>query len=271
MPAGRLAEVFWTARYDYQPRAILKRHRHDYFQLIYIVSGEGEFQLGSTVHPIIPGVLFLIKPRKFHGLRASSLVKTLDLKFEVRDARLHRQLMEAREVMTESMNGIAHLFDQIRYEGEMKAALHRQVCDALLVQILAYVIRSGATSMSAAAVEPEVGGSEQVRRLLSFIRGHYAQKLTLTDMSTAIGRSDRLVRDLMHRTVGMSPMRYSLKEITEMSGFRTLHHFTRVFHLVTSETPAAWRRKNRQGICMVVYIDPNFSNVLLTVDEGQPK
>jgi len=88
--------------------------------------------------------------------------------------------------------------------------------------------------------------------------------ITLTDMSS-------LFATLMHRTVGMSPMRYSLKEITEMSGFRTLHHFTRVFHLVTSETPAAWRRKNRQGICRDVYIDANFSNVILPVDEGQPK
>jgi len=282
---SRPAEVLWTARYDYQPHSKLKRHRHEYFQLIHCISGEGSFQLGTAKLPLTPGVLFLIKPRKFHGLTATTQVKTLDLKFEVRDANLRQALVESNEVIHPPAGAVAHLFDQIRHEGEVKALLHRQVCDALLVQILAHVIRLATPAPIATNPEPDnqLPQNDRAGQLIQFIRGHFAEKLTLQDIAQAVGRSDRLVRELTQRAAGVPPMRYlmqyriekakefilysdySLKEITELSGFRTVHHFTRVFHQVTHETPGAWRRKNRQGICKDVCIDPNFSNVILTV------
>jgi AraC-like DNA-binding protein len=162
------------------------------------------------------------------------------------------------------------------------------VCDALLVQILAYVLRLGAPKVPNESrgdnkgMETALPDHDRAGQLVNFIRMHFAEKLTLQDIAQAVGRSDRLVRDLMQRTVGMPPMRYltqyrvekakefilysdySLKEITELSGFRTVHHFTRVFDQVAHETPGAWRRKNREGICKDVCIDPSFSNVILT-------
>jgi quercetin dioxygenase-like cupin family protein len=95
---------------------ITKRHRHDYFQLIHCISGEGSFQLGGARLPLAPGVLFLIKPRKFHGLSASTSVKTLDLKFEVRDPGLRQKLADSSEIIQSPTGAIAHLFDQIRHD-----------------------------------------------------------------------------------------------------------------------------------------------------------
>ena len=94
--SNRPAEVLWTARYDYQANSKLRRHRHDYFQLIHCIGGEGSFQLGASKFSLTPGALFLIKPRKYHGLTAATLVKTLDLKFEVRDANLRQRVNDTR-------------------------------------------------------------------------------------------------------------------------------------------------------------------------------
>src|SRR5690348_12523548 len=79
-------EVLWTARYDYKKNWRLVPHAHDYFQMIYFLSGAGSLFLGHREYRVRPGDLFLIKPHTKHGLAPYSLLKTLDLKFRVLDA-----------------------------------------------------------------------------------------------------------------------------------------------------------------------------------------
>ncbi|HLQ51011.1 MAG TPA: helix-turn-helix domain-containing protein, partial [Terriglobales bacterium] len=102
-------------------------------------------------------------------------------------------------------------------------------------------------------------------------------------IANSLGLSNRSVHRHFKETMGMPPMRYllqyrvekakdlirysdyALKEIAELTGFKTIHHFTRVFSEIAGVPPAAWRRKYCQGICKDVCIDPHFSNVVMTV------
>src|SRR5258706_3054737 len=136
-----IAEVLWTAGYDYQPDWKLARHSHAHFQMIYCLGGTGQFSLQDQECPLDLGSLFLIKPRRTHGLIPSSLVKTLDLKFLVRDRGLRRSLMLAPDVITEPDSGIAVLFEHIRTEGERKDPLYRELCSVYLLQILIRYLR----------------------------------------------------------------------------------------------------------------------------------
>jgi hypothetical protein len=61
----------------------------------------------------------------------------------------------------------------------------------------------------------------------------------------------------------------ALKEVAELAGFKSIHHFTRVFRDIVGETPGAWRQKYRVGICKDVCIDPGFSNAIWTVQESR--
>ena len=58
---------------------------------------------------------------------------------------------------------------------------------------------------------------------------------------------------------------YALKDVAGLVGFKTIHHFTRVFHEIAGTTPGAWRRKYQAGICKDVVIDPHFSNTNRTI------
>src|SRR5437870_9412540 len=111
-------EVLWTARYDYQPSWKLEPHEHDYFQIIYFLSGNGSFLLDGREQPIAHGDLFLLKPQQLHGLTVASVIKTLDLKFVVKDAHLQRTLLRAVSYFPDCDPAITHLFERIRQEGE---------------------------------------------------------------------------------------------------------------------------------------------------------
>ena len=281
-------EVLWTARYDYQPHWKLQRHKHDYFQMIYFLHGSGRFYLNGHVYKVCEPVLFLIKPNHYHGLDVSEQVKTLDIKFQVNEKSLKHRLLKSPEYLLADDSEIAHLFERIRREGEQKQSLFRELCGSYLLRILVFFLRR-----SARPVEAEASATEQkkdvvitdavCRRVLGLIETHRGEELDLQKIAAELGLSNRSVHRHFKDAMGMPPMRYllqyrvekakdlirysdyALKEIAELTGFKTIHHFTRVFHEITGVPPAAWRRKYCEGICKDVCIAPDFANVILTL------
>jgi AraC-like DNA-binding protein len=281
-------EVFWTARYDYKPHWTLVHHEHEFFQMIYFLSGSGQFFLEGREYPIEAGTLFLLKPHRQHGLAPASHVKTLDLKFQVTDRTLLQDLLDAADMLAEKDGSVATLFGRIREEGERMGYLYRESCNLLLLQLLIHYLRQDrrcVESEGADLAPEEVSCDDIVRRTVEFIKDHYAEDLDLPRIAVAAQRSDRHIRQHFEDCLKVSPMRYllqyrvkkakeliqasdyALKEIAELVGFKTIHHFTRVFHEMTGESPAAWRRRFQEGICKDVCIHPHYYNVNWTMPD----
>ncbi len=160
------------------------------------------------------------------------------------------------------------------------------MCGLHVTEILIHFLRLERQQPGTASAE-EIGEDTPAdvitQQAVSFIRDHYAEELDLRSMAKAIGKSDRYIRSHFDEFLGVSPMRYllhyrirkskelirhsdhELKEVAELVGFKTVHHFARAFHKICGETPASWRRKYRSGICKDVCIHPNFANKIWTI------
>jgi AraC-like DNA-binding protein len=282
-------EVLWTARYDYQPHWRLAPHKHDYFQMICFVSGSGCISLAQQEYRITPGSLLLVKPQRLHALSPSSLVKTLDIKFLVKDRWLRKTLLSASDLLDETEPGVADLFERIRQEGERKGHLYRELCNLFLTELLLLYLRSdNLVEVSPNdPVEHALSSDRIVQQAAQFIRDHHAEDCNLPEIARVVGRSDRHVRQHFKDALGISPRRYllqyriqkaqqlieysndSFKEIAAKVGFKTIHHFARAFHQACGETPGGWRRKYQAGICKDVNIDPRFVNTNWTVHTSE--
>ncbi len=112
------------------------------------------------------------------------------------------------------------------------------------------------------------------RRLMDallYIEFHYMDNLSLADICNASGVNHTTLTDLAKQELGVTIIEYltdykimvskkqltftdvPIKEIAYRTGFKRVHHFSRVFKEVTGETPAAYRkesienRKNQEG------------------------
>jgi AraC-like DNA-binding protein len=282
-----LAEVLWTARYDYQPDWKLARHKHEHYQMIYIVSGVANVSLAQQNHRIETGSLVLIKPRRVHGLDPVSAVKTLDVKFIVKDRWLQNLLRDCPEIVLNSEAGAADLFERIRKEGERKGSYYRELCSTFLVELLLVYLRTAGVDrrneVNETPIAAPAAGDSIVQQATSYIREHHAEDFSLLEVAKAVGHSDRHVRQHFKDGLGISPRRYlleyriqkaqqlieqsshALKEVASIVGFKTVHHFTRAFHDVCGQTPGEWRKKYQAGICKDVIIDPAFVNTNWTI------
>lgn len=294
MPTA-IVEVLWTARYDYEPGWTLSPHQHAFFQIIYCLGGRGTVMLGPDAHALQPRTLFLIGPAQPHGLVAASGVKTLDIKFRVRDARMRRQLLRLPAVWRRADEALAHLLERIRHEGEHRQPFFRELCATSLVEILIALIRRqeqvrgtirdrATREQQGPADLPEGALTDAVaRRAVEYLHQHYARPLTLRELARVLGVSERHLRARVADALGQTPLRYlaqyridrakaliahrefALKDVAARTGFKSIHHFTRTFTRLVGHPPAAWRRAYADGIRRDVNIDPRFVNDLTPV------
>ena len=90
---------------------------------------------------------------------ASTAVKTLDIKFRVREARLRRQLLHMPAVWRRADKGLAHLLERIRHEGEMRQPYFRELCAASLLDMLIALVRRARDAPAGAAEKLRASGA----------------------------------------------------------------------------------------------------------------
>jgi AraC-like DNA-binding protein len=279
---GSTIDVLWTARYDYPAGWSLEVHRHSYFQMIYFLGGKGAFQIGDADLPVKPGALALIKPGEAHSGRANSVIKTLDVKFDVQNGSLRAALLKAEGACLLGESRVPELLERIRSEGERRQPLFRDVCRALMTEILLLYLRnqSGCPEKIPSSEEaPETVHDLLLRRGMEYIRQNYAAGIGVADVARALGCCDRSLRAHFQTTLGVCPLEYlqryrvarakelieysdySLKEIAVRVGFKNVHHFTRLFAEIEGQPPGTWRQIYKEGIRKDICINPRFSNL----------
>lgn len=286
-PEWKLPEVYWVARYDYQPNWAFDSHVHNFFQLIYVMDGAGTAEIGDREIALARNVCLFMPPYVRHSLRASHNVKlrTIDVKFAVLFDDLAETLKRFSGNLEDNDGAIRPLLDELHHEAVMGGAWHREMCCTLLMYILVIIARKteGANEGSTVGVTYSYPSDEGMRELLNHIHQHYSNsELSLADLVDVSGYSKSYLEKKFRREMGISIHRYimryrvyqakellrysdrPIKEIAFMTGFKTIHHFTRVFSEIESVPPAKWRtfemRTGRKG----VILSPRFVNVDIT-------
>ena len=278
-------DVLWIARYDYQKDWILRSHHHSYFQIIHFLNGKGTVMRRDEEHPIASGDTHLIRPGEVHGLSAASQIRTLDVKFEVKARVLHRELSLAPPLVQWKDSGLAARFERIRAEGEGKQHYFRELCASLLQEILYLYLRHGQSGAVSSFTDPLPDAppqNELLQKTTNYVEANIGKPLTVKRIAAELGCSERSLRMHFQDGLKMSPLQflhlrriayakslieysnYALKEIAILSGFQRVQHFNRVFKEVEGRTPASWRDNYLSGVRKDVYINPAFSNQILT-------
>jgi len=282
-------EPLWIARYDYEAGWRLPPHTHrDYFQLILILSGTGEACIGKAHLLFQSGHLLFIRPRLRHGLTAGTTetVRTLDTKFKIRQPALRRACSQLDSVRRGVEPSVVSLLEAMHAEARRHDPLANEVCQTLLTQLLLSLLRKepgpGKTA-TAVATQPGEGDSDLCGRMERFLRANCDRAIDQRILSEALHYSYRHLHGVWRKRHRESPLQalwdyrvdrathlirfsdYELKRIAELTGFASVHHFTRVFSRITGVSPARWRERERQGIRQDIAISPGFINPALTI------
>jgi AraC family transcriptional regulator len=149
----------------------------------------------------------------------------------------------------------------IATEMENKGPGFREMLDALLRQLVIYLLRTHFTMRKPARIELSRAGpvDRRLRRAIEFMHDNYSRELMLDEIASAAYLSEYHFARLFKQITGVTPhvylanlrlerarkllveTEYPISEIAAMVGYQSQSHFTKIFKSITGITPRAFR------------------------------
>lgn len=254
----------------------LQHHQHFNFEIMYVNSGSGTYTTKLTEHPILPGDIFVFSSNEFHSITnvGPEGLKITNLQFNPQflwntasDTQTHINLNFCFTHSAEFSNrlpasdaeSLMHILCQIEEDLSTKAPEYRLSVKALLHLLLIHLVRHHHYLDTHTAINHEQLHS--IQHTLTYIDTHFAEKITLQELSALAGLTPTYFSTLFKEVVGISLWNYisarridkaihlitdedckkNMIDIAAECGFNNTANFNKTFKKVTGMTPREYR------------------------------
>lgn len=247
-------------------------HKHSYFEVHYVIDGEGEYIENDRVYPLKKNKLFLSRPDVPHQIKSESGLFLIYIGFELKESesndkwiKIMEQIEECTEIMVdvdkdaslvllwESLLSQASKNDHPFFEEILTNTAYSLILS--LLQRFSPTVHTHHTYHK--------GLNQETSPILSqaklYIEDNLSDTLKLSDIAKHLHISSRHLSRLFVKELGVSYSEYlkneriqksatllkttnlSIKEISEQTGFNNVHYFTRVFSATIGSPPGNFR------------------------------
>lgn len=240
-------------------------HWHEFYELLFVVDGEGHHAVNGQHHAMAAGSAFLLTPADFHGIVPSDTRPLTCFNVIFNPAMLENVdvlMPPARERIVQTATEFwesADEFGQLWDESGRDRPGRELVLESTLRCILVKLIRrcSQDVADTAASRRPI---DTTVRRAILYIDHHFRAPLTLAAVAAQACLSPNYFSEQFHEATGRSFQTYlqdqrlgfasallattdlGVAEICHAAGFNNLSHFGRAYRRRYGKPPSACRK-----------------------------
>lgn len=246
-------------------------HRHAFFEVCYVVEGEGEYTDAGRDYKLEKGTMFCSCPGVTHQIRSRAGMALLYVAFEVNEEAtgelhraMYRRLAETDNVCVAGCDDSA---TALMWRALIARTPEGQPMAESTARGLAYALLLSLPVCFAGSREPKLRSFPRnaslalANRAKLFIRDNLAQQLSLDYVADYLHISKRHLTRVFAQEIDHSFASYvqqerlrhavyllrgtdlALKEVAEACGFRSVHYFTRVFTAAIGVAPGQFRTK----------------------------
>ncbi|GIO54443.1 AraC family transcriptional regulator [Paenibacillus cineris] len=287
MDSGKFLEsqdfLFHAALYRFSSGEIVPSHSHEFIELAYVAQGQGEHYYKGEYYNIAEGDVFMIEPNEEHAYRAGHTHLPVVYNVLFQPELLRRELEPLADVASfvDFFYLEPFLRKTVRFQGhlrlkpyeqiEMESLLHRLILDfkekklgyriltkTRLIELFIFLSRCHHDRKHSPL--QELSSDEKVILHISeFIRKHYAQPLTLAQVSEMcrmsqtgfstkfkqyIGKTFTEFRNETRIRVAKQLLEQSDRKIMEVAqdvGYEDLSFFNKMFKHMVGFSPSQYR------------------------------
>jgi AraC-like DNA-binding protein len=258
-----------------------RQHTHDFEELVCILDGHGKHQVGQEVYDISAGDVFVMLGDVSHCYPEASKLSLINLLYDTSNLQLPRADLGALPGYHALFQVEPRLRQQQRFQNRLKLEMAELGRLAGMIAELEDELRSkppGSHFLATAHFMRVVGllaraytrvpvGKErplhQISELLGHMERHYAEPLTIYDLTKVARMSQSTLFRVFRHIMGRSPVDYLIRlrvgkaaqilrreplriaEVSEAVGFSDSNYFSRQFHQVMGVSPREYRLRAR--------------------------
>lgn len=256
-----------------EPSLEAKLHRHDAWELYYVVHGRGNRMAGDTLQPFEAGNVVLIPPLMLHrweyepeSMDDDGCVRYLMVAFS------HSFVERCMEVFPELKNrlaGVVFPTDAMKYGTGSSRIIRKalleinemnefeRLCAMFRLLPVIFISTDCTFAGKPMRIEKDVRRMQQIS---AYVMKHYVHSIALGDIAAEVGMNRSAFCSYFKRSKGMTFSRFvtqyrlntacellkhsqkSVSEICYLVGFNDLPHFIRVFTSSIGMSPSKYRK-----------------------------
>lgn len=264
---NNLINILWVAKSEYPAGSCLSPHSHDYYQIYYVVSGEGDFIIGDRTVTMGRGMYLFTRPNDIHGISAARDVnneplRMLEAKYAVFDSEL-RDLLDSIPNVCKGRDEIQELLELVFREAIEMSPWYLQIATHTLITTLYYMLRFDLIEISNSTKQ------EIVKKTKKYINENYKNDVSLDKVSHYVGCSKNYICKIFKEYTGMTVNHYlnkvridkaaellvntnlDVSEIASNVGYNNVYHFIKTFKKIVGTSPGNFRKNELSGNALV--------------------
>ncbi len=230
-------------------------HQHDFFEIEYILSGSGDYQVNGRHYPIVPGQLFFLTPADFHAVE-TDFTELITIMFSPHQGNrdpLFRLTVgrKSPEIALKEGDGALILL----LISEILSRHSRRDTDGSMRFLDCLLLKMSETASVANGEE-----TSYLKETILYLLEHFCEDVTLERTARHVGLSPNYLSELFHDGMGMGWKTYldslrldyvanllrfsdlSATRVGEAVGFSDYANFSRRFKKRYGMSPSAYRR-----------------------------
>lgn len=265
---NQMINLLWLAKSEYPSGSSLTPHKHEYYQIYYVISGEGDFIVGNEIVTMGRGMYLFTKPNDIHGISDTREVdgiplRMLEVKYVVFDNELQESLNQI-PVVCQGSETIEEVLELVFKEGIDTLPWYLEIATHSFIAALYYMIRFQKLEKSASPKKSKV-----VDQIKENINENYKNEISLDHLAQFVGHSKNYICKTFKDHTGMTINLYlnkvridkaaellvntnmDIAEISQDIGYNNIYHFIKTFKKIVGTSPGNFRKNELSGKALV--------------------
>lgn len=278
----RVESIITIHCYDYCPDFSFAGEQHDFWEMVYVDAGKVCIVADNKSYTLGSGEAFFHKPNEFHSICANNVyASVIVITFETNSVHLfqlvdqiinfsEKQKRIISEILKEAVETFAEPLDIVNQRSLIKRTDApfgaEQVLKTYLEQMLIDIVRMQTQSDEHFSnIDLGIQDEERiVSQIIRVLEMNIEKKLSLDEIATYVQYSKSYIKTKFKKVTGftihqmytkmklshskklLSENKYLISEISEMLGFSSVHHFSKVFKSHIGMPPSVYQRSVRK-------------------------
>lgn len=265
---NHMINLLWLAKSEYPSGSSLMPHKHEYYQIYYVISGEGDFVVSNETVKLERGMYLFTRPNDIHGISNTRDVegkplRMLEVKYVVFDNDFQDRLNQI-PIVSQGSDIIEEMLKLVFKEGIETLPWYLEIATHTFIAALYFMIRSQKIEIS---TNPQK--SKVVEQIKENINENYKLEITLDQLAQFVGHSKNYICKIFKENTGMTINLYlnkiridkaaellvntnlDIAEISNEVGYNNIYHFIKTFKKIVGTSPGNFRKHELSGKALV--------------------
>ena len=258
--------IIWIESCEYLSEIGISKHHHEFFHFIYVTSGAGDITIGEKHYSLTPGNIYLTPPFFEHAFfnGHSESLKTLEIKFNMHNPEAKEKITKLPFRMSVKNYPIKSVLQTIHQETSKSRIMSSEIINLNFQLLIVFLLRCYDDLLKNLDCNKNAESfSSEIDTVISYMDENLSENINLDELAQVAGFEKNYFLRKFKKITRQTPMNFlkdkrlekakelllysdmNTSQIAIVTGFKTVHYFSKVFYETTGTRPLNYRNENK--------------------------